>query len=406
MSLLCKQLNIILIRLYPNSTQFYQPADRGLFKPLKALYKKFIDFNKTFNDKPVDKKSFAQVLGRIHNEIDKDWVVNAFRSCGLYPWNPAAIDYEALNIGSASNSDNIPLHEDIVELRNMTSDNASYDIMPINYDSLVSESEVLSCEGNIISLDSESGVVLWQDDNENPVQSCIELEVVPFNGNIVSLDSESGVASFQSNVVTLNSESRDALSQDNIEKVMQSNIEPPLNLRNLEEFNSHITTESPTTSSGKKTSASSSFKRAKSFYSTDSPYTKFVQIIGPKIQEEFEKSHFIEEVGTLYQTYQMLKADEEERLCPLTLPQHKKPTRKGKVIQKRSFVSVSEDYIDVMQERKRKNDEVEVIKKKRKIEREEKRLQKENLVIEGSNLVHKQRGRPRKPLISKEININ
>uniref|UniRef100_A0A336MM06 CSON014125 protein n=1 Tax=Culicoides sonorensis TaxID=179676 RepID=A0A336MM06_CULSO len=142
-------------------------------------------------------------------------------------------------------------------------------------------------------------------------------------------------------------------------------------------------------------------------------FTKFVSIIGPDLIKEFEDPNFLAQVEykkKLYDTYNMLHEMENERLKPLTLPAHKIPKRRGKIIEKRHFVSVGEDYINLMKERKQKKEEEEMAKQKRKEKREEKKTQKENMIkikAEQDEIGGvKRRGRPKKDNVLKDQNIN
>lgn len=74
--------NIILVRLYPN-----EPADEGIFKPLKSLYEKFVPINRGLNGFVPSKKNFATILKRIHSEIDPNWVIKEFEISGLFPFD-------------------------------------------------------------------------------------------------------------------------------------------------------------------------------------------------------------------------------------------------------------------------------------------------------------------------------
>lgn len=294
------------------------------------------------------------MLGRIHIEIKKDWIINAFRTCGLFPWNPGAINYEGLNITSVPddlrNDDEIPEHPALVELRNMISDNATFEVI----DQFVDQSP-----------DPPSDEVI--------------------NDNFLVENNQSEPVDISSIVCPVS----------NHQTPHQN--EPYLNISENTEPQG---------------SASISFRRAKAFYSTESPYTKSLRILGPDLVREFEDPNFLQELENkkkLYQIHIMLKEAEEERLKPLSLPQHTKPKRKGRLVQKRHFVSVSEEYIDVMEQRKRKKNDEEEAKKIRKIARDKKKIQKENVVpikIEPDvQPVMKRRGRPKKPNILKENNV-
>ena len=91
----CKEKGIILIALYPNSTRILQPADVSAFTPMKNAWKKgVLDWRRNNLTKTLTKEDFGPVLAKtLEKHIDKDMVINGFKACGLYPWNPNAIDY-------------------------------------------------------------------------------------------------------------------------------------------------------------------------------------------------------------------------------------------------------------------------------------------------------------------------
>ncbi|KAI4466761.1 hypothetical protein MML48_2g00008229 [Holotrichia oblita] len=90
-SILCSQLEIILIALYPNATRLLQPADVVAFKPLKNGWKKGVNEWRRSN---LTKEKFAPILKlAIDNHLNRDILKNGFRACGLFPWNPDSLDY-------------------------------------------------------------------------------------------------------------------------------------------------------------------------------------------------------------------------------------------------------------------------------------------------------------------------
>ena len=77
----------MLILLYPNTTSFTQPADKGLNGPIKKLYKKALQRNRAINENfTLTKANFAQLIELVCNSADPIWINNAFRSTGLYPF--------------------------------------------------------------------------------------------------------------------------------------------------------------------------------------------------------------------------------------------------------------------------------------------------------------------------------
>ncbi|XP_021709602.1 uncharacterized protein LOC110679408 [Aedes aegypti] len=102
----CKRLGIILIALYPNATRILQPADVGAFKPLKTKWYQVVERWKMQN------KSAALTLTMFGPLLQKamdlaftgSTVSNAFAACGLFPYNPDAVDYSKCIAGSNMNN--------------------------------------------------------------------------------------------------------------------------------------------------------------------------------------------------------------------------------------------------------------------------------------------------------------
>lgn len=95
LSKLCDELKIILICLYPNSTRILQPADVSMFKPLKnGWFNEVQRWRRNNLDQKLSKKHFAPILKTVVDAyIREDVVKSGFRACGLYPFDPNAIDY-------------------------------------------------------------------------------------------------------------------------------------------------------------------------------------------------------------------------------------------------------------------------------------------------------------------------
>lgn len=95
----CKENQIELISLYPNATHIIQPLDVALFRPLKASYAKEHRRYKIENNVVDFKKwMFASVLKLALEAVDfSKTIQSGFRACGLYPFNPDAVDYNILN---------------------------------------------------------------------------------------------------------------------------------------------------------------------------------------------------------------------------------------------------------------------------------------------------------------------
>lgn len=95
LSLLCKELQIILIALYPNSTRILQPADVSAFKPIKSQWKKrVLEWRRCHMNEAITKECIAPILKTVVDNIKPETLKSGFKACGIFPWNPSAIDYE------------------------------------------------------------------------------------------------------------------------------------------------------------------------------------------------------------------------------------------------------------------------------------------------------------------------
>nr|CAH7762579.1 unnamed protein product [Callosobruchus chinensis] len=71
LSILCSELNIEVIALYPNATRILQPCDVAVFRPIKMGWKKAVrEFNEQNPGEIVNKVSFAPLLENVVNNIE------------------------------------------------------------------------------------------------------------------------------------------------------------------------------------------------------------------------------------------------------------------------------------------------------------------------------------------------
>ncbi|KAJ8941908.1 hypothetical protein NQ314_010253 [Rhamnusium bicolor] len=97
LSQFCHKHDIILYSLPPNTTHLMQPADVGVFKPLKSEWKKIIHqwLRKPENiNSAVTKTTFCPLLKTVLEKPSlPQTIINGFKKCGLFPFNPDAPDY-------------------------------------------------------------------------------------------------------------------------------------------------------------------------------------------------------------------------------------------------------------------------------------------------------------------------
>lgn len=90
----CKNVGIHLYLLYPNATHIMQPCDVGIFKPLKVAWRQVVAEHAQDSTKPVTKTNFAPLFNKAFERASDPKVIKkAFECCGLFPFNPDAINY-------------------------------------------------------------------------------------------------------------------------------------------------------------------------------------------------------------------------------------------------------------------------------------------------------------------------
>ena len=95
LSLLCNDLNIEVISLYPNATRILQPCDVAVFRPIKMGWKKAVkEFYEANPGHILNKITFAPLLEKVVTEVIRpETLINGFRACGIFPFKPDAVDY-------------------------------------------------------------------------------------------------------------------------------------------------------------------------------------------------------------------------------------------------------------------------------------------------------------------------
>ncbi|XP_072398607.1 uncharacterized protein [Diabrotica undecimpunctata] len=98
LSAFCSEKNIILISLLSNATHILQPMDVGVFHPLKSGWQNEVHAWRLENKKQTLKKEdFAPMLNKVLQKVlgsgQEKILKNAFRKCGLYPFDVNSVDF-------------------------------------------------------------------------------------------------------------------------------------------------------------------------------------------------------------------------------------------------------------------------------------------------------------------------
>ena len=89
--------DIHIIELTARTSNWLQPCDRTLVRPLKNAYNKACeDLMTNFPGSVVSRASFCGLFKRAWMEaVNTAIIISGFRSCGIYPFNPEAVPPEA-----------------------------------------------------------------------------------------------------------------------------------------------------------------------------------------------------------------------------------------------------------------------------------------------------------------------
>jgi hypothetical protein len=90
----CVKNKIILYCLHPNTTHILQPCDVGIFGPLKAAWKTAVRKHKIKNNVQITRSNFAKLFAEaFESSVTKGIICNAFKACGLFPFDPNSVNY-------------------------------------------------------------------------------------------------------------------------------------------------------------------------------------------------------------------------------------------------------------------------------------------------------------------------
>jgi len=95
----CREKQIEIIALHPNSTHIMQPLDIAYFHPLKKIWKKTVlKWKNTTGFEQLKKENFPKVLKLTLDNFknEKAIIVNGFKAARLVPFNRNAVDYDVL----------------------------------------------------------------------------------------------------------------------------------------------------------------------------------------------------------------------------------------------------------------------------------------------------------------------
>lgn len=92
-----------------------QPADFGVFKPMKKGWKKAVlNFQRQHPTDVITKENFAVVLKTVIDDTKPDIIQHGFRAFGMYPWNSSAINYSKCTGKNNNNNPNAKIDAAVI----------------------------------------------------------------------------------------------------------------------------------------------------------------------------------------------------------------------------------------------------------------------------------------------------
>lgn len=95
----CAEKQIVLIALYPNSTNLLHPMDVAVFGPLRKSWRAAVNTWKFKNShfKSLTKEHFGKLLQQVIAEkVKPEYLQSGFRTSGLFPFGSDGINFEKL----------------------------------------------------------------------------------------------------------------------------------------------------------------------------------------------------------------------------------------------------------------------------------------------------------------------
>lgn len=138
----CKQHDVILVLLYPNSTHIIQVLDIGIFSPLNNKYKDLHEDWKTINPtENFTELEFIKVLKVTNDAVMKPTtIINGWRASGLQPFNFSNVKLDKLITKAPINrTDQTPQEPSVVD---------AIITVPINVDNIENGLHIQSETGN------------------------------------------------------------------------------------------------------------------------------------------------------------------------------------------------------------------------------------------------------------------
>ncbi|XP_044596938.1 MFS-type transporter clz9-like [Cotesia glomerata] len=92
----CREMKIQLVAFYPNATHILQPMDVAMFRPLKAAWSHEVqEWKMEHNGESLKRENFASILDKSLKTLNISEIFkNGFKSTGLHPFCPDAINYK------------------------------------------------------------------------------------------------------------------------------------------------------------------------------------------------------------------------------------------------------------------------------------------------------------------------
>lgn len=208
LSKFCSEKRILLFSLLPNATNVLQPCDVGVFRSLKASWRASVrDWKqKNGNLRIISKINFTSIFkGAFDSSIDTIKIKNAFKKCGIFPFNVENIDFnkcmqnrhkELIGKRTCKNTD-FSVKNDELFLQKLQSE--------LSTDMLKSFTETFNDELNILNLQEPVLFSIWKK-YKLKVEGCHITQTRPTEVEtiLINSDNDEGILNIDNDVSTNN----------------------------------------------------------------------------------------------------------------------------------------------------------------------------------------------------------
>lgn len=103
---ICKENQIILFAIPPNTSHALQPLDVGVFSPMKKIWKDVLHkWSRESRLNKIDKAVFPSLVKQLVSKVDPQWAVGGFKGSGLVPLDKEVVRNRVISVTTEEHLD-------------------------------------------------------------------------------------------------------------------------------------------------------------------------------------------------------------------------------------------------------------------------------------------------------------